>query len=264
MKYIHLDFEKSELMFSIKKEDNIISMHTGNTLEKKEICLTTDKKIHENVINKYKKKEINSIDKNLKKLKKWNIVESSFSIINNKYSHYFTLEEIERLNIKNLIIGDVNISPYTYNEQFINNALSIEAKANLTESQFEKIKKMNEKGGSYEVIRRGISEKIYKMKLGRPLWSKDSNNVIKYGFCLTEEKYFFNIKDPFAESFVRVDNISYLLAKQEVVLSNLLSTLAKKSFITKEELYNIKNIQNKEINDKLIYLSRVKDIDNYR
>lgn len=262
MNYINLDFEKHELTFSIKKEYNTISKHTGNTLEKKEICLNTDKQTHENVINKYQKKEIISIDENGKKIKKWKINNSSISIINEKYSYYFTIEEIEKLDIENLIIGDINIKPYFYKEWFSDDALCIDAKANITDSQFEKINKMLIDGGSYEVIRKGINEKPYNMRLGTSLWSKN-DSAIKYKFPLRGEKYFKSSKNPLGELFVRIGNISVLILKQKKMLNDLLSILLEKNIVKKDELIKIKDISNQEINDKLIDLYRVKDLDNY-
>jgi len=267
--YIDIDFEGNKLTFNIKKEITFFSKHTGVGLKKIEASVYVDKEIHENItkiIEKARKTGINSIDKQGKMLKKWKIKNSTYSYIENKpisrYYHYLELEEIEDLHIDSLIINELTFHPYSYSEEFVRDALIIDAKANLSELQFTKVKKLIEKNDYFKVIRHGISDEPREMKLGLPLWSKHKD-TIKYKIILSEKKYFETKEKNINYSYPMILNMSFLLAKQDGILKELLTILSSKKVLTNEEITEIKEKASTQTRRREIDFYQVKDIDEF-
>jgi len=251
-------------MFTIKKETTFFSKHTGVALKKIEVGLRVDRKIHEDItkiIETLNKTEINSIGEQGKILKKWKIEKSTYSCIENKYDHYLELEEIENLHIDRLIVDELTFYPYSYKEEFIHDALIIDAKVKLSEVQFTEVKKLIEKNDYFKVVRYGISDEPREMKFGLPLWSKHKD-TIKYCFTLSEKKYFETQKKIlFNNFFQRISNMSILLAKQDGILKELLTILSNKKVLTNEEITEIKEKASTQSRIREIDFYQVKDID---
>lgn len=263
--YLHLDFDGRELMFTIKKETTFFSKHTGVALKKIEVSLRVDKKIHEDItkiIERLNKTEINSIGEQGKILKKWKIEYSTYSCIENKYDHYFKLTEIEDLHVDSLTVGRLNFHPYSYKEEFIRDALIIDAKVRLSEVQFTEVKKLIEKNNYFKVVRCGISDEPREMKLGLPLWSKHKD-TIKYKIILSEKKYFETKEKNINYSYPMILNMSFLLAKQDGILKELLTILSSKKVLTNEEITEIKEKASTQTKRREINFYQVKDIDEF-
>ncbi|MCK4376801.1 MAG: hypothetical protein KAV97_01110 [Actinomycetia bacterium] len=274
MVYIDIDFEGNKLTFNIKKEITFFSKHTNVGLKKIEASVYVDKEIHENItkiIEKARKTEINSIDKQGKMLKKWKIKNSTYSYNENKpiskYYHFLELEEIEDLHIDSLIIDKLTFHPYSYNEEFVRDALIIDAKVNLSELQFTEVKKLIEKNDYFKVVRYGISDEPREMKPGLPLWSKHKD-TIKYCFTLSEKKYFETQKKNLFDKLLsklsqRISNMGFLLAKQDGILKELLTILSSKKVLTNEEITEIKEKASNQTRSREIDFYQVKDIDEF-
>ena len=263
--YLHLDFNGRELMFTIKKETTFFSKHTGVALKKIEVSLRVDRKIHEDItkiIETLNKTEINSIGEQGKILKKWKIENFTYSCIENNYDHYFKLTEIEDLHVDSLIVDELTFHPYSYNEEFVRDALIIDAKVNLSELQFTEVKKLIEKYDYFKVIRHGISNEPREMKLGFPLWSKHKD-TIKYKIILSEKKYFETKKKNIDYSYPMILNMSLLLAKQDGILKELLTILSNKKVLTNEEITEIKEKASTQSRIREIDFYQVKDIDEF-
>jgi len=268
--YIDIDFEGNKLTFNIKKEIPFFSKHTGVGLKKIEASVYVDKEIHENItkiIEKAKKTGINSIDKQGEMLKKWKIEKSTYSCIENKYDHCLELEEIEDLHVDSLIIDKLTFHPYAYKEEFIHDALIIDAKVGLSEVQFTEVKKLIEKNDYFKVVRYGISDESREMKLGLPLWSKHKD-TIKYCFILSEKKYFETQNKNLFDKLLyklsqRIINMGILLAKQDGILKELLTILSSKKILTNEEITEIKEKASNQTRSREIDFYQVKDIDEF-
>ena len=266
--YLHLDFGGRELMFAIKKESTFLSKHTGVALKKIEVSLRVDRKIHEDItkiIETLNKTEINSTDGLGKILKKWKIENSTYRCIENKYDHYFELEEIEDLHIDSLIIDKLTFHPYWYKEEFVRDALIIDAKVRLSELQFVETKKLIEINGYFKVVRQGINNESREMTFGLPLWSKHKD-TIKYEITLSEKKYFEtqekNLFDKLLDKLSqRILNMGFLLAKQDGILKELLTILSSKKVLTNEEITEIKEKASNQTRSREIDFYQVKDID---
>lgn len=270
--YIDIDFEGNKLTFNIKKELKFFSKHTGVGLKKIEASVYVDKEIHKDItkiIEKAKKTGINSIDKQGKMLKKWKIKNSTHSYIENKsiakYYHNLELEEIEDLHVDSLTVSRLNFHPYSYNEEFVRDALIIYAKVNLSELQFSEVKKLIKKNDYFKVIRHGISDEPREMKLGVPLWSKHKD-TIKYKIILFEKKHLETQKEILFYNYhfsQRVSNMSILLAKQDGILKELLTILSNKKVLTNEEITEIKERASTQSKIREIDFYQVKDIDKF-
>lgn len=263
--YLHLDFDGKELMFAIKKESAFFSRHTGVALKKIEVSLRVDRKIHAyitKIIERSNKTEFDSTNGLGKILKKWKIEKSTYSCIENKYDHYLELEEIEDLHIDSLIVDELTFHPYSYKEEFIHDALIVYAKVRLSEVQFTEVKKLIEKNDYFKVVRYGISDEPREMKLALPLWSKHKE-TIKYYFTLNEKKYFETEEKNINSSYPMILNMSFLLAKQDGILKELLAILISKNLLTNEEITKIEEKASKQTLDRQIDFCRVEDIDEF-
>jgi hypothetical protein len=125
-------------------------------------------------------------------LRQWKIKNGSYSSTGNAsisdYHHSIELEEVETLNLTSLNIRDLVISPYSYNETFDGDALIIEAKVVLSESQYTQLKDIMKVVGYFPVVRHGIDERPRDMRFGQMRWSKLDNGV-KHELIIVEKNY---------------------------------------------------------------------------
>jgi hypothetical protein len=161
-------FESTEIF----KDTSDISLHTGKELERLTIHFDIEKKY----LNEFKKyltyleeENIISLDENEHAIKRYNVTNFSYKILDNaQYLYVFNIEEVEKLNIVSLIIAGVEVFPYKYSEEY-NKGLIISASIRVTEHERKEIEDNIKKDSYFKVIRNGINEDEIDMRLGKIL-----------------------------------------------------------------------------------------------
>jgi len=258
MKFLLL--EKVVNIPDIEYEEPIISPHTGKKIERIHIKL---KIIGESMNNDFKAEKVNlengnifSIDDDENKIKEYKLLNNSYSYSyntnnNDEYTEFkyeLHLEEVEKLEIKSLIIRDLEIFPYEYNEEYDKerDALIIYARVKLTEIEAEKIINTESDEIYFTVLRNGISKDKREMRFGKVIWSKSEENV-KLNLVIVDKKY--DNEDVYRLKILEpeVNNIMSMLSYTKNLNNELLELLISKNLASVEEIDAIKE---KARNDK--------------
>lgn len=250
-----------EIPVSILDRSNSISPHTDREVEQIKVNVTIrGEEINEKVadyLQSVKKEAI--ISKEGQITKKWKLNNSSYGFTNTREQVDYTLEleEIEEFKLAKLILDDLELTPYLYEENFdYNNDLTIEGRVLLSEAQFKKVKELMEKD-SITIIRQGISERPRQMRLLIDAWSKNEKNI-KLQFSLNDLK---DDKKLNPLRFLR--EAINLVIKQDQLIEQLANLLIQKGILKKEEYEGMKTgipERNWEIE---LEFNRVKDLDEW-
>lgn len=272
-----------DIMLRLKLSDHIInasnvsygepklSVHTGKQLETLSFSMQirgkTLKEAFNNKLHKVKDGGIFSTDNNGINIKEYKLVNHSYSYTGNYsdedtiYIYTLYLEEIEKLKIDSLVIAGVEVIPYEFTETY-DNAIIIQAKIKLSKEDAEKLD-MATKGNKYfDVIRKGISDEVKKMRFGKIIWS-ENDGFIKKDIVLVEDIY-DNKESPLSK-FLQPEfsNIMDMLSYIKNLNDELLKLLISKGQLSAEELEQIKTVAKNNIRATTKEYYRVEDIDKF-
>lgn len=219
-----------------------------------------------NLLKNSEKDGIYSIDEKGNILKKYKVVNRSYSYTGHKisddtiFNFNVELKEIEELKIESLIISGIEFSPYEYTERFDKDSLIIKAKVKSLASKIDKLIKKTKKETYFTVIRKGISSEPKTMRFGKTVWSKHGN-FIKYDFLLVDKTY-DDKKSKFKGFYNHeIDNMQDLLAYISNYVEELTDLLVDKKAFSAKEIEVVKNKAKKRQSEKIREFYRVKDID---
>lgn len=265
---MYLDLGDKEIPAELTYESTLRSKHTGRELKCVQVRVAEkEKQAHERLLEflrRGREEGINSTDGMGKVLSKWKVRNDSYSYsegsYDSNYYHSIELEEMERLEVTSLKIGGLELHPYSYKEKFDDEALIIEAKAMLSESQYSELKGIMKKMRYFPVIRHGIAEEAREMRFGSTKWSEHEHGV-KHELLLIDKSYddikkgFKGFLDP--EMFRMQD----MIAEDTEILDELVSTLTNKGLLSIEEVDHIRVRALERVWDRKREFYRMKDID---
>jgi hypothetical protein len=262
-----LDFAETKVRARVEEENSIVSKHTGATLSNLTVLVTiTGEDNNEkflSLLNKSKSEGIASVNEDGVIQKRWKIRNNSWSYTegNPLYHHTIELTEKEEMNITDLQLGDLNVQPYEYEEDFDDEYLHIQAKVRLSETQYEQLKSMQIKHNHFSVIRHGISEIQTEMRFGLCYWSK-------HGGEYKAELVLVDIvadtqPNRLGSAFEWMHNLREKVADNYAAIEILLKMLQEKNLFTEEEIGTIRKECEKRSDDIAHDFFRVDDVDHY-
>lgn len=174
-------------------------------------------------------------------------------------TYRWELEEVENLNANALVLGEeLTLAPYRYEESFVENSLRIEADVKLSEDQERSLRSLPR---YFSVVRQGVSDVPKEMRLGRLVWSQDSQKEFRIRLILVEKVYddmpFAGFLEP------EISNIQAMLAETCERLTSLLRLMERKGVISSTELNDVSNPSPESIASREKEFSRVDDLDKY-
>ena len=176
------------------------------------------------------------------------------------YIHNIELEEMEELEVTSLIVGGLDLQPYSYAERFDENALIIEAKVMLSESQYSDLKGIMKNMPYFPVVRQGINEEPREMRFGLTRWSEHKEGI-KHELLLIDKSY-DDIKKGYKGLFdPEMSRMQDLIAEDAEILRELISTLTNKDTLSIEEGDHIQTRALERVWDRKRDFYRMKDID---
>jgi len=262
----YCDFDGMKVAYPAENETTFTSGHTGDTLKRTRLHVAApDLKTHEQLTSAIRKGIVNSVDEQGNVLRKWKIGNNSHSYTateaNPVYYHKIELEELEALNIEALILDELTLTPYYY-EEIISDGLEIKAKVLISEEQYAELKKLMLRQGYFPVIRKGISEQSKEMRFGLTHWSKHDNGI-KHEIRLVERTYDEANKGArtlFDDVFVMEE----IVAEHMEYFKNLLDILVTKGVLSSEEVDHITKPSADKLFDNRRAYFRDADIDDYK
>lgn len=259
---------------TINYEEPIISPHTGKELERmnfdiKVIGASTNDDIQAR-IPESKNGGIFSIDDDENELKEYRLIKypysynTSSSDENRVYNYTLHLEEVERLNIESLIIGDLEIFPYEYEEEY-DDAIISTVKVKLTKIESEKLDSLDgleNKDRYFKVIRKGISEDKLDMRFGQVIWSEDGD-FIKKKMTLVEKIYDENEETKSTLFQPEMGNMRSMIAYNRNLTNELMDLLLSKGVISSDEIEEIKEKAGANLAKTYRKFYKVSDVDEF-
>lgn len=257
-----LEFNGFKIPAQLVTKDEINSKHTGASLEKLEVRIYIESSESNedflSLLRDAEKTGLSSIDEAGCIIKRWTIVNTSWSYTQGEPGYYHTIEltEEEDLNLTSLDINGIILHPYFYKETFEDDLLQIEAKVVLDEEGHKKIKTYQLSNESFPVIRHGINEQPLEMSLGRSPWSK---NGVEYKHKLF---IFQGKKKGVSEDFgSRIFMMNERIAFNKAMLLSLFDLLKRKDLVTEIELEQIEKEATNKSDDVSYEFNRFEDID---
>lgn len=254
----------------VEYDESLISKHTGNELERFSFTIRVKgnkKEMLEEVITNSKNDGVFAVDNTGGIQKEYKITNHSYSYNGNFtdeetiYTYSLKLEQIEKLEIKQLVIAGIKLSPYKYSEKY-DNGIIIDTCVRLSNEETEQIKNAIGENKYFEVIREGISQEPKTMRFGKTIWSEDGE-FTKKSWVLVENIY--DEKNPKLHHWLEPEwsNIQIELAIQKHINKSLLNLLMSKDIITLQDVDKLTTEANNHYKEFLKYFLKVDDIDTF-
>lgn len=272
-----MKFKIFDRILDIKDVDPIraeISPHTHKELQSFSIYLNiigeSDNDIVQEKLSDYETGKIFSVNDDITKVKEYKLVNTSCSYSNNQsdqetvYGYTLDLKEVEKLNIESLTLGETEVFPYEYEEEYIEEkeALIIITKIEVPEKTIIELQKLDENTQYFEVLRNGISNNKIKMRFGKGIWSRNDGKI-KQKLILVEENY---DKDSTPSVIVHepdLTNMKKMLAQTKNENDELIKLLLSKDLISEEDIEKIRTESKNNFIKTNRNFSEVDDLDKY-
>lgn len=255
---------------NVEYNESSASKHTGNELERFSFTIRAKgnkKEMLDEVITNSKNGGVFAVDNTGGTQKEYKITNHSYSYNGNFtdeetiYTYSLELEQIEKLEIKQLVIAGIKLSPYKYSEEY-DNGIIINTCVRLSNEENEQIKNAIGKNIYFEVIREGISQEPKTMRFGKTIWSEDGE-FTKESWVLVENIY--DEKTPKLHHWNEPEwsNIQIELAIQKHINKSLLNLLMSKGIITSHDIDKLTTEAKDNYREFLKYFLKVDDIDTF-
>lgn len=276
-----LKFKFGEVIISFEEEDFKVekrtSKHTGKELTDYEIEMKLRGKENRDWLNESIKKNLYKLNNNEDIVDKYEgkIISHSYSSQSNIYNYKIKLFEKEDLEIKKLVIDDLELEPYEYEEEYIpilqqNEYLKIHFKAKVNYSKFMKLfnsdlnSEPNSEPKYFEVTREGINDNIVNMRFGRIIWSNlEDTEKVKIDIYLFEKFYDHNRENSLGKKQPKFDNLIDKTVYKNKLFDILIDYLIDEDILSKAKFKELKEKAKEKRNEGIFELREVSDVDKY-
>jgi hypothetical protein len=130
---------------------------------------------------------VRSVDSSGEPAGRWQISWNSYGETGGVFTYGLILREAEDLSLEALLIDGMELHPYEYREEFLEDGLTIWAKMVGSHSDVTRINRLIRTRTSFPVIRRGIQNTAREMRLGVAEWSEYEDRI-KYRLVLVDHE----------------------------------------------------------------------------
>lgn len=265
---VYLGVGGKEIPATVLNESSFLSRHTGKELKSLQVeVVALDELANEQllkILEAGKHEGISSLDGSGTVLSKWKVKNDSYSYSTGRsdsgYVHNIEMEELESLEMTKLLLDELELEPYFYVEEFDSDALIVNAKVFLSDSQYSVLKKIMKSGGYFPVIRQGISSEPKQMRFGITRWSKHENGI-KHELLLIEKNYDEANKNMKGMFEPQMPNMQAMLAEDTELVEALIGTLLGKGLLDTEDVNEMRSRVSERFWDRNKEFYKVKDID---
>lgn len=256
-----VDLENEQFKYSNLYERELHSFEftiqvKGSNLEKFKSVLEES-----NTGGVYRLDENNNIIGEYKVYSKGCMYTGNYTDENTIYNYTLQFEEVVRVNLESLKIGNLEVIPYEYKEDY-DDALIIEAKIKLTKEEMEQFKVIEDGDRYFKVIRNGISDRVVTMRFGINIWSENEGNF-KVSVILVEDIYDTKENKFKDVNQIQMKNMMYMLGTQININNQLMTLLLEKGLVNESEIEDIKYKAERDIKDVHRLFYKVKDVDEF-
>jgi len=176
---------------SIRRRATDRSPHTGRELQELHGWVTTsDPETHRWLsvaLRGLGDQVVRSLDAAGEPSGRWQLSWNSYGETGGVHTYGLILREAEDLTLEALIIDSMELHPYEYREEILEDGLTIWAKAVGTHADVTRINRLIRTRTSFPVIRRGIQNQPREMRLGVAEWSEYEDRI-KYRLVLVDHE----------------------------------------------------------------------------
>jgi len=150
-----------------------------------------------------------------------------------EFAYQLELKEHEDLGTPTLVLDDdFALSTYWYTEQVTNGSLHIRCRTTASRSLQQKMQDLRLRGGYFPVVRKGLTDDVFRMRFGQVLWSAGGEER-KYLLNLVESTY--DEKNRPLLLGIEDGNARRSLAFYEELVDGLVQLLTIKNLLTEKE-----------------------------
>lgn len=264
---MNLEIDGRLVPAGIIESATIRSRHTDRELRRVEVRLVPEtEEEHQQILDAIKRAKhtsLHSTDETGNPERSWKVVNHSYSYRDGEqgpegFSHMLELEEHEVLHPSRLRVGHLAFQPYSYEEEFDDDALVIRAKVRVSESEYEALRQLMRDERYFQVTREGISDVSREMRFGRNLWSH-SEREIKYELFLVDRA--MDEREPLTLLQPEMPNMAKALSQEIELTEALLGLLVRKGAIDEREAAELRQQVQERWWSRREELYRVEDID---
>jgi len=254
----------------IDEEQEVPSPHSGRNLRSRSFVIRLDK-TRENApvldtLSELKKDSVVTERTAEAGERRWKVIEHSSSSrsVNNgpfTHTHRFTVVEDETLAPDALLLQDLRLVPYRFDEKArTDGRIEIRARVKVSKEDSERLFKMMD-GNPFAAVREGIQATPRQMRFGQCLWSEDGDEV-KHSLLLIEpdparpHKNFRLLEPQFWNT--RVATVRSTLA-----IRALLRKLQEKGILSETEAEELTRYAEDDIRAAFEEFWRVDDVDDW-
>jgi hypothetical protein len=260
-----LDFQRTLVAVRVDRRESFVSPHTGANLERLTVsAIITGEEANESFggfLQSANPAGVPEVAEAGAIAKRWSVGNHSWSHTDGNASYHHTIEliELETLVADRLCLGDLEVVPYAYEERFDDDRLVIEARVAVPQDQHGQLKVMLTEAGSFQVVRRGISDEPIEMRFGVCYWSP-ADSGFKHTLVLVD------VRQPeagnvWAQTFQWVRAVRQQSVKTAAIVDSLLDALVASRSMTSEETAVVRDDAQRRLADIEFDLYRVRDVD---
>ncbi len=268
---MNVDFTEEELVVDLEEESTFASKHTGRALKRVRVGLIAKSLLaHRSLLLKIRRAEhedISSTDELGFTKGRWKVIKSSFCSQgqehSSEYYHEIVLEEIEDIHAQALRLKDITLCPYSYEEEFDGDDLSIKSRVMVTPEQDARLRLLMRDDSYFPVVRTGICDKPREMRFSNTiLWSRHGNRF-KYEIILVDRSY--DERDrPLARLFQpQMSRMQSAVAAQSEMVEAILETLITRKYLTHGDVAEMRKRAAERAWDRRREFFEVGDIDEF-
>lgn len=158
-------------------------------------------------------------------VQQWTVAIGSYSIRDDQYTYEVTLRQVESFEIESLVIHDLELRPYRYQENVRDGEIDIiKAMVRVAGDDLRRLAKRIEEGGYFNVIRRGINDEPIQVRFGLCGWSEHDAER-KYSLIIVPRSYDQKNESgqyiSTAASFHRHDALAYRIELMDEIIRML-------------------------------------------
>jgi hypothetical protein len=235
--------EGRSICVTVRRRTTGISPHTDQELEEVHGWVTTDDPETHRWLSVTLRglgdATVRSADQQGEPAGRWQVSWNSYGESAGTHTYGLILRELEELSLEALLIDSMELHPYEYREELVDEGLTIWAKLVGSHADVTRINRLIRTRQSFPVIRRGIQETPREMRLGVAEWSEYEDRI-KYRLVLVDREINENMRAELGHIQERNDRAAF--GYYANLVDRLADLFVEKGVIDRHELDSIREV----------------------
>jgi hypothetical protein len=231
----------------VRRRNHYVSPHTGRKLKELHGWVTTmEPETHRWLslaLRGAGERTIRSLDAAGEMTGRWQLSWNSYGASGGVHTYGLILREAEELSLEVLQIDTIELHPYEYREEVLEDGLTIWAKMVGTQADVTRINRLMRTRRSFPVVRRGIQNQPREMRLGVAEWSIYEDRI-KYRLVLVDSEAGESLRGELHR--IQEENNRAALGYYVNLVDRLSELLVEREVLTRAELEAVRETARSE------------------